>query len=271
MSDSAGQPATVSFDRLRAAFEQGVPHVVVTAIAGEPAGLKLLVFLDSVEGSLGDPGLDQQATADARALLAAERSATRSYRVEAFAEPAELFFDVAPAPPTLLIVGAVHVAQALSRFAKLLGFQVIVADARAALATVERFPDADQIIVAWPDDALGELSIGPNTAIAILTHDPKFDEPALTAALETPARYIGAVGSRKTNEDRRERLRAAGVDDEHLARLHAPIGLNIGGETPEEMALSILAEMVAVRHSRPGGPLTTAQGSIRGQVAATAD
>jgi xanthine dehydrogenase accessory factor len=159
----------------------------------------------------------------------------------------------------------VHVAQALTKIAKLLGFRVIVSDARAKLATSERFPDADQIIQAWPDDALAQLELPPSTYVAILTHDPKFDEPALLGSIETHARYIGAVGSRNTNASRRERLIEAGLSDESLARIRGPIGLDIGAETPEEMAISIMAEIIAVRHQREGGPLTRATGNIRGQ------
>jgi xanthine dehydrogenase accessory factor len=178
----------------------------------------------------------------------------------------DVFIETFPPPPVLLIFGAVHVAQALARFAKMLGFRVIVSDARSKLASPERFPDADRLIVAWPDEALQELTIGPNTYIAILTHDPKFDEPALLGALQTPARYIGAVGSRRTNADRRERLRAAGVNEESLARVRGPIGLDIGASTPEEMAISILAEIIACRHGRRGGPLSEATGNIRARV-----
>jgi xanthine dehydrogenase accessory factor len=179
-------------------------------------------------------------------------------------EELEIFFEVFPAPPVLLIFGAVHVAQALTRLGKMLGFRVIVSDARAKLATSERFPDADEIIQAWPDETLADLDLPPSTYVAILTHDPKFDEPALLGAIETHARYIGAVGSRKTNADRRERLIAAGVSEESLRRIRGPIGLDIGAETPEEMAVSIMAEIIAIRHGRDGGPLTFAAGNIRG-------
>ena len=163
-----------------------------------------------------------------------------------------------PPPPTLLIFGAVHVAQPLSRFAKALGFDVIVSDARAKLATTERFPDADRIIQGWPDETLEQVEILPNTYVAILSHDPKFDEPALVGTLSTPAAYIGAIGSRSTNEDRRRRLAAAGMSPEQVARMRAPIGLDIGAATPEEMAISILGEIIALRRGRSGGSLTHA-------------
>jgi xanthine dehydrogenase accessory factor len=238
----------------------------VTVVRGDPLGAKLLVLPDRVEGSVGNLTLDAQVTGDAKALLDAEKSETRTYQVPGSEAEVDLFIETFPPPPTLLIFGAVHVAQALAKFAKLLGFTVIVSDARAKLATEERFPDADQIIQAWPDEALNELTIAPNTYVAILTHDPKFDEPALLGTIETKARYIGAVGSRKTNRDRRERLIEAGLSDERLARIRGPIGLNIGAETPEEMAISILAEIIAIRYGRPGGPLTEASGNIRGEL-----
>lgn len=253
------------YDRLKAAAESYIPAATVTVVRGEPLGAKLLIVGDEIDGTLGDSDLDARATADARALLAAEKSETRPYDVAGRGEPVELFIETFPPPPTLLIFGAVHVAQALCRLAKSLGFRVIVSDARAKLATAERFPDADRIIQAWPDDALTDLTIEPNTYVAILTHDPKFDEPALLGTLETRARYIGAVGSRKTNRDRRERLRAAGVSDASMDRIRGPIGLDIGAATPEEMAISILAEIIAVRHGRRGGPLTEAAGNIRGE------
>ncbi|MBA2278348.1 MAG: XdhC family protein [Chloroflexia bacterium] len=252
------------YDQVRTAVTNRVPVALATVVRGTSLGAKVLILPDEVQGRIGDDALTGQITLDARSLLRDERSETRPYELNG--EPIEIFIESFPPPPLLVIFGAVHVAQPLSRLGKQLGFRVVVTDARSPLATAERFPDADEIIVAWPDDALTQIDIAPTTFIAILTHDPKFDEPALSGALTTEARYIGAVGSRKTNEDRRERLRAAGVDEAHLERLHAPIGLNIGGETPEEMAISILAEMIAVRHGRPGGQLSNAEGSIRGQV-----
>jgi xanthine dehydrogenase accessory factor len=261
---------TASFyDEVRRAVADRVPVALATVVRGEGIGTKLLVLPGETQGRIGSDQVSRQVEETARSLLRDELSETVSF--DHGGAQIDVFIEVFPPSPTLLIFGAVHVAQPLTRFAKQLGFRVVVTDARRVLATAERFPEADEIVVAWPDDALAQIEVAPSTFIAILTHDPKFDEPALTGALATEARYIGAVGSRKTNEDRRERLRAAGVDDEHLARLHAPIGLNIGGETPEEMALSILAEMIAVRHGRPGGPLSTAEGPIRGQVVATAN
>lgn len=247
-----------AFQRVHELVADDVPVTLATVVRGEGVGRRMIVLPGSVEGSLGAEALDAQVAEIARELLAAERPETREV------DGQEVFFDIHPLPQHLVIFGAVHVAQPLSRYAQDLGFRVTVVDARKALATEERFPNVDRLIKAWPKDAYQQLTVGPNTWIAILSHDPKFDEPAILGALATDARYIGAVGSRKTNADRRERLRESGVSDEDLARLHGPIGLNIGGQTPEEMAISILGEMIAIRYKRDGGMLRDAAGSIRG-------
>lgn len=252
------------FAAMRQALAGAVPLVVVTVVSGDGTGQKLAVLPDSTVGSLGTVALDELAVPEARRLLDDERSLTQSYPGEA--GEIELFYEVFPPPPTLLIFGAVHVAQALATFGKQLGFRVIVTDARAKLLTAERFPTSDQLIQAWPEDAIAQTSIDRNTYVAILTHDPKFDEPALLGTLSTEARYIGAVGSRKTSDDRRIRLTEAGATEEQLARIRGPIGLNIGASTPEEMAIAILAEIIAVRHGRDAQPLTNTTGSIRARV-----
>lgn len=253
------------YDRVREAAEVYEPAAIVTIVRGLAAGRKLAVIGEEVLGSLGNHELDAQAVAHVDDLINAERSET--IPVETPDGEIELFYDVYPAPPTLIIFGAVHAAQSLTKLAKTLGYRVLVSDARAKLATGERFPEADEVKVAWPDEALTGYRIGRNTYVAILTHDPKFDEPALVGTLETKARYIGAVGSRKTNRDRRERLRNAGLSEESLARVRGPIGLDIGAASPDEMAVSIMAEIIAVRHGRAGGPLTEASGPIRGDAA----
>lgn len=260
MSDRAALHA-----RFTAALAARVPVAVATVVRGPGFGRKVLLLPDETVGGLGDPALDAAVVADAQDLLAAEKSETRTYRTPA--GETDVFLEIFPTPPTLLIVGAVHVAQALCAFGKRLGFDVVVADAREKLATRERFPDADRIVVAWPDEAIAELDVRPNWCVAILTHDPKFDEPAILGALQTPARYIGAIGSRTTNEDRRLRLTEAGLSPEEIARVRGPIGLDIGASTPEEMAIAILAEIVAVRNGRSGGSLTGAKGRIRGEAA----
>ena len=256
--------ATVDlYDRVRAAADIYEPAAIVTIVAGEGMGRKIAIIGDEHLGSLGTAELDDQAAHHAEQLFDLQRSETVT--VPGPTGEIDLFYDVYPAPPTLIIFGAVHVAQPLTHLAKLLGFRVMINDARAMLATAERFPEADQVLVAWPQDALPTYRITRNTYIAILTHDPKFDEPALLGSLETNARYIGAVGSRKTNRERKERLRKAGVSDESISRIRGPVGLDIGANSPEEMAVSILAEIIAVRKGRAGGPLTESTGSIRGE------
>ncbi len=168
-----------------------------------------------------------------------------------------VFLEALATPPLLAIVGATHTAQALAPLAKAVGYHVVVADPRATLANRERFPVADELLLLWPDVALAKLAFGASSAIVILTHDPKFDRPALVAALRTGAGYVGAIGSRTTNERRFAWLREQGIGDRDVARVHAPIGLDIGAGTAEEIALAILAEVVAVRHGRGGHSLST--------------
>lgn len=254
-----GQRSGSIYDEARKLAAEGRVAVVATVVDGEPIGIKALFTDRVVQGSLGDD-VDQAVLQVIR-----ETDGTPTSGLISVGEETRVFLDVFEPSPQLIIFGAVHAAQALDWFARKLGYRVVVTDARRALATRERFPDTDQLLVAWPDEAYEQLTITPATAIAILSHDPKFDEPALLGALKTNARYIGAVGSRKTNQERRERLKAAGVSDEQIARIHGPIGLNIGGSTPEEMAISILAEIIAVTHGRDGRSLSSVQGAIRGE------
>jgi xanthine dehydrogenase accessory factor len=162
-----------------------------------------------------------------------------------------IFFEVYPRRPTLLIFGGVHVATHLVHMARPLGYRTIVADGREGFLTRDRFPGADELILGWPEEVFARAGIDSATCICLLTHDPKFDEPALDIALRSPAVYVGAIGSRKTQQVRRERLRAAGFSEAEVARLHGPIGLDLGGREPAEIALAILAEISAVRHKRP--------------------
>ena len=166
-----------------------------------------------------------------------------------------LFIEVFPVRPRLVVVGAVEVARTLVRLAKELGFETVVIDGRASFATPERFPDVDRLVVGWPDEIADEIGLGPNDAVAVLTHDVKFDEPAIVEALNRGCRYVGAVGSRKTQADRRQRLRDAGVSDAALAELRGPVGLDLGGRQPAETALAILAEVVAERYGGSGRPM----------------
>ena len=231
------------YESLRAAVQEDVPVASVTIARGEPLGRKVLVYeAGKIDGSLGSASLDAAAVAAAR-----ERLNDDLPGLVTLVEGVDAFVDVFTQPAHLIIVGAVHTAIALSRIGKLLGFRVSVIDPRDRFATAERFPHVDELIVAWPDEALGAMTLDSRSYIAILTHDPKFDEPALLTALAQPARYVGAIGSRKTSADRAERLKAQGVTDEQLARIHAPIGLNLDAKTPEEIALAIAAEIVATR------------------------
>jgi xanthine dehydrogenase accessory factor len=239
---------------IRAAIESEEPIAVVTIIRGEPLGQKLLVYEDGrVSGALGSSDLDRAGVAAGMERLSDDLSG-----ISPLAAGVDAFVDVFARPPHLVIVGGVHTAIALSQFGKILGFRVTVVDARERFATRARFPLVDDLVVAWPDEALETMKVDSRTYIAILTHDPKFDEPALIAALSRPARYVGAIGSRKTSADRRQRLLERGLTVEQLDRIHAPIGLNIGGKTPEEVALSVAAEIVSVRRGRRPDPAATA-------------
>ncbi len=180
---------------------------------------------------------------------------------------AKVFAEVYAPPPRLLVYGAVDTAESLSRLARQLGWRAIVADARAKFATSERIPSASEIIVAWPEEALAQVAPDHATAIVVLTHDDKFDLPALKAALETEAFYVGALGSRRNQERRRERLLEAGVDESELERISGPCGLDLGAESQPETALSILAEIVAVRNNREGGKLQRSKQRIHAEVA----
>jgi xanthine dehydrogenase accessory factor len=163
---------------------------------------------------------------------------------------AEVFLEVFPRRPTLLVFGGVHIAMALVRMARPLGFRTVVADGREGFLTRERFPDADELILGWPQEVFARVGLDSATCVCVLTHDPKFDEPALQLALRSPACYVGAIGSRKTQATRREQLKAAGFTAAEIGRLHGPIGLELGGRNPAEIALAILAEITAVRHGK---------------------
>ncbi len=164
----------------------------------------------------------------------------------------DTFIEPLKRPPHLVIIGAIHIAIPLHRLAKLMGYRVTVVDARSKFATRERFPDADEVIVAWPDEAMGRVQVDSSTYVVILTHDPKFDLPALRSVLKQEAGYVGAIGSRKTNQNRFDALRSEGFTEEQLARVHGPIGLDLGGRGAEETALGILAEITAVRFGGTG-------------------
>jgi xanthine dehydrogenase accessory factor len=231
---------------------------LVTVIGGPSIGAKLLVRADgSTDGGLGTPELDAAGVEAAEELLWAERSETRE------AGDTMLFVDVVAPAPRLVIFGAVDYAAALARLARAAGWRPFVSDPRSQFATPERFPHAEEVIAAWPKEAFARLGgIDRATYIAVLTHDPKLDDAALTIALRSDAAYVGAMGSRRAQAQRRERLLAAGVEEGLLERIAAPIGLDLGAVTPEETALSIMAEVVAVRNGRAGGRLSQAAGRI---------
>ncbi len=240
----------VSFESIRDLVGADRRGALVTVVAGPGLGAKLLVTPEATEGSLGDAGLDAEATRLARELLPGEEAAVREVAGRS------LFFDVYAPQPRLLIVGAVDFAAALARLARFAGFKVTVVDARERFATTERIPDADRVVVAWPQEYLAAEPPDDATYAAVLTHEPRFDDPTLTALLKSQVAYIGAMGSRRAHAERLERLREAGFGDEDLARISGPIGLDIGAKTPEETAVSILAEVIAARHGRGGGRLS---------------
>ncbi len=244
------------FERLA---RDGQRAVEVTVIDGEGTGAKLLVDLEGRRaGTLGDAERDAAAAAVAAELIWTEASERRG----------ELFYDVVAPDPRLVLFGAVDITASVCRLARVTGWRPYVVDPRARFATAERFPDAIEVIAGWPEEAFGRLGgIDPATSIAVLTHDPKLDDAALLLALRSPARFVGAMGSRRAQESRRERLLAAGLAESQLARLAAPLGLDLGAVNREETALSILAEVVAARHGRDGGRLRQARGRIH-QVAA---
>ncbi len=246
----ARQPALE--EQLERDLADEIPCAMATVVRGARVGAKMLVYLDrDARGEWGDAHTRAPVEADARRALQSELPASRAYG------DGLVFVDVFAPKPRLVIVGGVHVAIPLTRFAQSLGFRVTIVDGRSRFATRERFPTADEIIVAYPQDAFARMRIDASTYVAILTHDPKFDLPALQALAMRQPRYVGAMGARETRARHFAELRAAGVSEEFLARVYAPIGLDVGARTPEEVALAILAEMVAVRYGRRGGFLAT--------------
>jgi len=269
------------YEALRDAIRAGLPAALATVIAGptDRIGAKLMVgpteagsTVDPpIAGSLGDPDLDRVVARDTIGELEAGRSGTRHYglRGEARQEELAVFIESFAPPPKMVIFGAVDFTAALMRCGKLLGYRVTVCDARAVFATRSRFPLADELVVDWPDRHLAKVGpeLGPRDAVCVLTHDAKFDVPALVAALATRAGYIGAMGSRRTHEDRVQRLLAAGVAVDQLGRIMAPIGLDLGARTPEETAVSICAEIIALHTGRRPPSLRDGDGPIHAPAA----
>jgi xanthine/CO dehydrogenase XdhC/CoxF family maturation factor len=245
--------------------ERHEPVALATVIDGEAArAAARAVWPDRVAGSLGAEGLDAAVTDDARGLLAQGQTGTRHYgpRGERRQDEVAVFVESFAPPPQMLVFGAIDFAAAVARIGKYLGYRVTVCDARPAFATAKRFPDADEVVCEWPHRFLSRTTVDERTVITVLTHDPKFDVPLLEVALRTDAAYVGAMGSRRTHDDRIARLREAGLSDAELDRLHSPIGLDIGARTPEETAVSIGAEIIGLRWGGSGRPLRDTGGDI---------
>ena len=234
-------------------------------------GATVLISADGrLTGSLGDIELDEFVTRDGDGVVASGHSVIRHYGKRGSATPSEIsvFFESFTPPPKMVIFGAVDFTAALVRIAKVIGYEVTVCDARAPFATEARFPDADHVIVDWPHRYLEALKseLGPRDAICILTHDPKFDVPAIVGALRTKVGYIGAMGSRRTHRERRERLIDAGVSALALEKISSPIGLDLGSRTPEETAIAILAEIISRQTGHTAASLSDGDGPIHGHV-----
>jgi len=248
-----------------ASVRAGDPVAVATVLTPGPhVGAHLAVWPDRVGGSLGLARLDDAVTADARGFLAAGRTGVLHYgeHGERRGDAVEVFVEAHVPPARMLVFGAIDFASALARLGKFLGYHVTVCDARAVFATPRRFPDADEVVVDWPHRFLDTVSVDARTAVCVLTHDPKFDVPLLEKALATPAGYIGVMGSRRTHAERLALLAERGVAAADLARLASPIGLDIGARTPEETAVSIAAELIALRWGGTGRRLSDTEGPI---------
>jgi xanthine dehydrogenase accessory factor len=250
------------------------PVAVATVIANEsahgpPLGARMIIRPDSASGGLGSQRLNDAVRDDARGLLEQGRTAVLHYGPDGERRVDEISVFVSSfAPrPRMIVFGAIDFAASVARMGSFLGYHVTVCDARPIFATRKRFPDADEVVVQWPHHYLAETAVDERTVVCVLTHDPKFDVPLLEIALRLPLAYVGAMGSRRTNDDRMAKLRDRGLSEAELARLHAPIGLDIGARTPEETAASVAAEIIATRWGGSGTPLTTAQGPIHRDLA----
>jgi xanthine dehydrogenase accessory factor len=237
----------IIFDSFKKLFEARHAMAVVSVVEGasERLNRKLIVHADGHrEGDLTLPSRSECLVGTALELLAKETCGVLDLE-----DGTSLFIEVYPAPPRLIIIGAVHIAQPLITVAQTAGFDTILVDPRKAFATRERFPQVTELVQAWPQRALPKMALNSSAYLVVLTHDPKLDDPALELALKSNASYVGALGSRSTNRKRLARLREAGLTEEQISRLHAPIGLNIGGRSPGEIAVSIMAEIIQVRNS----------------------
>jgi xanthine dehydrogenase accessory factor len=242
------------------------PAALVTLIDGEQAGAKLYVDADGTTGSLhGGELLDKNAGREARGLLAEGRSSMRDFGLDgaSLGSGRRVYASIKAEPPRMIVFGAIDFSSALAPLAKGLGYKVTIADPRSAFLASRRFSADATTEVGWPDKVLEGVELGPRDAVLIFTHDPKLDVPAVQAALQTGAGYIGALGSRNTTADRNRRLHDVGVTDAEIERIFAPCGLDIGASTVEETAVAVLAEIIAHRAGRHGQPLREAEGPIR--------
>ncbi|KAB8188308.1 XshC-Cox1 family protein [Nonomuraea phyllanthi] len=247
------------------AVEAREPVAVATIISGPGRmGARRVVWPERSSGTLGLERLDEAVDDDARGMLAQGLTGVRRYGAEGERRLDDLavFVQSFAPPPRMLVFGAIDFAAAVARVGKFLGYHVTVCDARPVFATSKRFPEADEVVVKWPHDYLSSVQVDERTVICVLTHDPKFDVPLLEVALRTDAGYVGAMGSRRTHEDRLARLRESGLTDAELARLRSPIGLDLGARTPEETAVSIAAELIQLRWGGSGSPLSSTRGRI---------
>jgi xanthine dehydrogenase accessory factor len=277
--DPEGRPW---FGRLLEAIADEDPVVVATVIdapstddAPPQRGEAMLIGPDWTEGGLSSAGLQVAVVDDARGMLQQGATGERRYgrHGERRFDDVRVFISSFAPRPRMFVFGAIDYAAAVARIGHFLGYHVTVCDARATFATSKRFPHADEVIVEWPHRYLDRVALDGRTAICVLTHDPKFDVPLLEVALRSPASYIGAMGSRRTHDERLDRLRERGLTDEELSRLRSPIGLDLGARTPEETAVSVAAELIQCRWGGSGRPLTDTTGRIhevRGGDASTA-
>ena len=233
------------FRAIRSAINEERPAAFATVVEGNLIGNYVaLIHPDTVVGSLGSPALDEAALADLRVTLV--DGSARALELEG----QRVYIEAQLPPPHLVIVGAVHTAIPLIGYATILGYRTTVIDARGTFATEERFPHVDRMIEAWPDEGLAQVALHPGVAAVVLAHDPKFEDPAMEVLLKSDVGYIGAIGSRATSNERLERLAGMGFSPADLERIHGPVGLNLGGKSPEEIALSIIAEVIAVRNGK---------------------
>jgi len=250
--------------RWHAALAEQSPVAIATVIQGPGTGGKVLVTPDGHTGTAGNGELDKAVVETARGMLEGGKTGATHYgpRGQRRMEDVAVFIQSFAPPPKMYVFGAIDFASAMARIGKFMGYRVIVCDARPVFATRERFPSADEVVVAWPDEFLKTAEVDRRSVICVLTHDPKFDVPVLKAALETEAGYIGAMGSRRTHDNRTARLKEEGVTEEQLARVSSPIGLDVGARTPEETAVAIAAEIIALHTGHSGGRLTERSGPI---------